>query len=322
VWEEDLRLFSPVMLQQWSIAMLATAALMAALLGTLFAAQGEWDALPMLAVIIAGATGGLWLLGLLIMAVLFRGRIRVRYAVTADGIEMETTDRVARSANRAATIVGALARSPGLTGAGLIGVGREREAVRWRGAFRAVPDPGRHVIAIRNRWRDVMLVQCSSENFELVRARIAEAMHAHRTETRVESRSPLPFYLIHSLLVFAASSPLVMLAKEYDLDLLLPILVLCFALATLWLINIFGWVVCAGLLLLFAGTLLNLSSVRESVLSPGETYTGFDVIGDDEGNVLALALAGSIYLTWLAIRAIRGRFLALLVRDSSETDGG
>ncbi|MDD4880578.1 MAG: hypothetical protein PHX10_03295, partial [Gallionellaceae bacterium] len=73
VWETDLPLFSRRMLGQWSLAMAITAVVLYVIMGTVFAAQGEWDALlPMLAMA-TGAAGGLWLLGLSIMAVLFRG---------------------------------------------------------------------------------------------------------------------------------------------------------------------------------------------------------------------------------------------------------
>ena len=147
-------------------------------------------------------------------------------------------------------------------------------------------------------------------------------MRRHQTASRVEARSPLPFYLKHGVLILLASVPLFQLAEEYGLNLMAPILVLCFAQAMLWLINLFGWVVYAGLLYLAVGTLLDLARVRQSMFSPGETYTGFEVIGGDEANTLLLALFAAGYLVWLSWRALHGRFLALLVRDQCEMDGG
>jgi hypothetical protein len=147
-------------------------------------------------------------------------------------------------------------------------------------------------------------------------------MRLHLTASRVEACSPLPFYLRHSVLILLAVVPLFWLAEEYDLHLMGPILVLCFSLAMLWLINLFGWVVYAGLLYLAVGTLVDLSRVRQSMFSPGETYRGFEVIGGDDASLLLLALLAAGYLVWLSWGALHGRFLALLVRDQSEMDGG
>ena len=322
IWETDLPLFSPLMLKQWTGAMLATALLMVLILGTIFAAQREWDALQSMAGMVAAITFGLWLLGLAIMAALFRGRFRVRYTLSDQGLRCDTLDQVAIKANRLAIVVGVLARKPGLAGAGLIGRSRESEAVRWGGAFTAVPQPRRHLIALRNRWRNIMLVQCTRENYETVLARLEQAMRQHKTASRVEKASPLPFYLRHSVLILLASVPLFMLAEEYHLHLLAPMLVLCFALATLWLINLFGYVVYAGLLYLVAGTLWDLVALRQSMLFPEVSYRGFEVVGGDEGGILFLSLLGAGYLIWLSWRATHGDFLALLLRDQSEMDGG
>ncbi|MDP2832387.1 MAG: hypothetical protein Q8Q28_03640 [Pseudomonadota bacterium] len=322
VWETDLPLFSAYMLRQWSLAMLATALVMGLLLGTLFAAQGNWDALPMLGLMVAGASGGLWVLGLIIMAVLFRGRFHVRYTLSDAGILQETVEPIAKKANRAAIILGVLARKPGLAGAGLIARSREFEAVNWKGAFNAVTQPERHLITLRNGWRTVMFVQCTAENFAEVMERVSQSMQQHKTSKRVATNSPLPFYLRHTALIMLASVPLFMLTEEYGLHLLAPILVLCFALAMLWLINVFAYVIYAGLLYLVVGTLMDLARVRQSSFFPGESYSGFEVMSGDENSILILALIAAGYLIWLSWRALHGGFLALLVKDQSDMDGG
>ncbi|MCC6919057.1 MAG: hypothetical protein IT548_07620 [Alphaproteobacteria bacterium] len=318
-WDSDLRLFGSIMIGQWSVAMAVTALVMTLLMGTVFAAQGEWAAIGMIAMIAAGAAAGLWLLGFAVMALVFRGRVAVHYRIDSDGITVENRDRVVHGANRAAIVVGALAGKPGLTGAGLIGRSREQESVRWSGGFRAVTDRRRTLIQIRNAWRTVLLVQCTPENFEAASARIREAMARHGTEGRAGRRSPLPFYLAHGLLVLAAAVPLFWLSEEYDISLLLPLLVVAFAEATLWLINLFGWVVLALLTAMAAGVLIDLSELRTSQFVPGRTYSGFDVLGGDDVTGLVVAAIGAGYLAWLSVAGLRGRFLALLVRDAAET---
>jgi len=322
VWTTDIKLFSPAMLRQWTVAMLVTALVMTLLLGTIAAAQDDWDALPSFAIIAAGAAGGLWLLGLVIMAVLFRGRMRVRYTLGEDGLLQETVDSVARGANRAALVVGVLAGKPGLAGSGLIGRSRESEGVRWSGAFRAVPQPTRHMIALRNSWRTLMFVQCTQANYDEVLARIRAALALNGAEGRVKGGSPLPFFILHGLLILLACVPLFGLCDAYDLDIFAPILILCFAEATLWLIPLFGWVVIAGLAYLAFMVAADLAEVRQSMFSPGESYSGFELLGGDDYTVLLLGGLGAAYLVWLSLRALRGRLVPLLARDQGDMDGG
>lgn len=322
IWETDLPLFSREMFMQWTLGMSVTALVMVLILGTIFVAQGEWDTLGGLILMAGGCSAGLWLLGLIIMAVMFRGRFHVRYTLDDQGLRLESAEALAKKANRAAIVLGALARSPGVAGAGLLARASETVTVRWKGGFVAVPKPARHLIALRNGWRTVMFVQCTADNFDTVLARMQSAMHKHKTANRIERASPLPFYLRHSVLIMLASLPLFALADEFHIDLFAPIFVLCFALATLWLINLFGWAVLAGLAYLAIATLLDLARVRESSLFPGETYTGFTVFGGEDAELVTLALLAAAYLVWLSWRAVRGRFLALLMRDQRGMEGG
>jgi hypothetical protein len=320
-WETDLPLFGPDSLRQWTIAMLATALLMVALLGTIFVAQGAWDALWGVAPMIAAVTAAFWLLGLVIMAVLFRGRMRVRYTLSDDSLLMETRDHVAKSANRAAMVLGFLTGRPGLAGAGMIARSREAEQIRFEGAFTARLTPRRHAIAIRNGWRTLMFVQCTPQTYDAVSARILANMRRHGTASRLKGGSPLPFYLVHGALILAAAAPLVALSEAYDIDLFAALVTLCFAEATLWLIPLFGWVVIAGLGYILAATLIDLAERHTSVFSPGETYSGFDFFGGEDVSLALLAGAGAAYLVRLSVRALQGRVTPLLMRDRADMEG-
>lgn len=312
-WETDLPLFSRRMLSQWSLAMLATALVMLVILGTVFAAQGELDALmPMLAMISA-VTGGLWLLGLIIMAVLFRGKFRVRYTLTDQELRYETIDTKAKAANRLAVIAGVLARSPQALGAGLITQSQETMAVRWTGAFRAEFDLEHQHIALRNEWRALMWVQCTPENYAEVAAAIERHMARRKTAGRVARKSPLPAYLGRSALVVLACLPLFPLADEFDAGLFLPIFILCFGLATVWLINLFGWAVLGGLLVLAGLVVADLLEARESYFDKGIFYRAYEVLGGDDIQLLLVAGLGAAVLVWLSAAALRGRWLAALM---------
>jgi hypothetical protein len=313
VWETDLPLFSRRLLGQWSLGMLITALVMLVILGTVFAAQGEWDTLPPMLAMIAAVTGGLWLLGLLIMAVLFRGKYRVRYTLTDQELRCETLDRVAKAANRLAIVAGVLARSPQAIGAGLIATSQESMSVRWTGAFRAAFDPARHHITLRNAWRPLLWVQCTPENYAAVSAAIEANMARRKTSGRVSGKSPLPAYLGRTVLVVLGCLPLFALAEDYHSSLFIPIFILCFGLATVWMINLFGWAVLGALLVQAVLVVADLLRLRESFLFKGETYYGYEVLGGDDYSLLLVAGLGAGILIWLSLAALRGRWLAALL---------
>jgi hypothetical protein len=314
IWETDLPLLSRRMLGQWSAAMLVTALVMALILGLIFVAQGEWDALPPMMAMTGAVTSGLWLLGLLIMLLLFRGRYRVRYTLSEKGIRCDAIDSIARKANRAAIVVGVLARSPQALGAGLIGISRESEEARWSGAFKAIFESDKQRIRLCNAWRTLLWVQCTPDNYVEVAEAIAGHMQKRRTESRARSKSPLPAYLGRTTLVLAASFPLFPLAEEFDTGLFLPIFILCFGLATVWLINLFGWAVIGGLAVQVIGVLVDQLEVRESFFHKGEHYRAWEVLGSDDISLLLAAGLGAAALVWLSWSAIRGRWWAALMQ--------
>lgn len=319
VWETDLPLFSRAIFRQWTGAMLATLLVMVLILTPLFAAQGEWDALPPLMAVLAACTAGLWLLGFVIMALVFRGKMRVRYTLTGRGVLYQNVDKTAKGASRLGIVVGALARNPQVLGSGLIARGRESEQVDWTQVARADYDEARRFITLCNTWRSVMWMQCTPENFPAVAEQVRQALAANETTnasaTETRRASPLPRYLLHSVLVLLASTSLFMLVEEFDLDLFVPLLVMCFALATLWLIPLFGWVVLAGLGWMGVELFLRLTEERQSFIFQGRSYRTLDILADSDLALLLMAALGAGYLVWLSQAAVRGRLMSMLVRD-------
>ena len=313
VWEADLRLFSRQMLVQWSLVMALSALVMFVIVGSAFVASGDWaDLLPLGAIALA-VCGGLWLLGLAVMAVVFRGRVRMRYTLSDKALRCETVDRRARAGNRLAVVVGVLARSPQTVGAGLIAKSQETMEVRWTGAFIARFDERHHRVSLRNAWRTLMLVQCTPDNYAAVAAAIERNMTRRHTAERVEKRSPVPAYLVRSALVVVGTLPLFPAADAYNTGLFLPIFILCFGLATVWMINLFGWVVIAALAVQWLLVVADMFTERASVLRRGETYYGFEVLGLEDAGILLLAAAGTALLVRLSREALRGRWLSALL---------
>ncbi len=312
-WEADLPLFSRQMLVQWTLVMALSALVMFIIVGSAFVASGDWaDLLPLGAIALA-VCGGLWLLGLAVMAVVFRGRVRMRYTLSDKALRCETVDRRARAGNRLAVVVGVIARSPQTVGAGLIAKSQETMEVRWTGAFIARFDERHRRISLRNAWRTLMLVQCNPDNYAEVVAAIERNMTRRHTAERVSKRSPVPAYLLRSALVVLGTLPLFPAADAYNTGLFLPIFILCFGLATVWMINLFGWVVMAGLAVQGLLVVADMFTERASVLLHGETYYGFEVLDTADLGVLLLAVAGAALLVRLSREAVRGRWLAALL---------
>jgi hypothetical protein len=320
-WEIDIPLVTNAYMVRTMLRVsLGSAAVVAALVSMMLAVQGAWDVIPPLLALFAAAGLGFFVLSLLIMLLVFGNRFKARFVVDAQGVRYETLDRVARAGNRAALAAGLLLGRPGAAGSGLLAMTQEDQALRWAGAFHAEVDAARRTITLRNGWRTLMMVYCTPDNFEAVRARVSERMAAQHTAERASARSPLGRYLRRTALVVLASLPCLLLAPVYGLGLLLPLLLLCFAVAMVWFVRPLAWVVLALAALLAAQVLLAALVTRESSVSRGSHYLRYEVLSGDDLALTALAAAGLAYLCWQAALTLKARVLPVLEAD--ERDGG
>jgi hypothetical protein len=319
VWEIDVPLLSNRIMVGGVVRAFTIAALvMGSLLTMLFAVQGEFDAIGPIWLLTAAICGGMLVLSMLVMLLVFRNRIRFRFTVTDHAVLAETVDSVARGVNRLAIIAGMLGGSPGGTGAGLIATSQESQSVDFSGAFSVQYLPRPRVIAFKNSWRRVLYVYCTSENYEQVAARIASAMDAHATATRVPSRSLLPRYLGYSALVVLCSLPAFLTVEAFDVSLLIPLLMLCFALAMIWLVSVFGLVVVVMALLELGAVTLDALGRVDSFFMPGKTYARWTVYSGDDWALIVLTVLGVAGLCWLSMRALSGRLRSLLESDHAD----
>jgi hypothetical protein len=301
----------------FGIAALLVGGLMTVILGS----QGVWDELPPLLLMFAGVFGGLIVVSLLVMLVVFRNRMLFRFTVSDTGIVFETIDKTARAANRLAVVAGVLGGSAQTAGTGLIATSQETLELRWEGAFRAQYHPRSRTIVLRNAWRQLITVYCTPENYAEVAEQIRGAMERNGTAERVPTRSPVGRYVGWSAVAVIATLPLFALVEEFDVSLLLPISILCFAVATIWLIGVFGYVVLAGLVATAWSVAANGLSVRESYFSPGETFARWTVYSDSDWSLIALACAASALLGWISVRGVTGRMPSMLTSDSADMSG-
>ncbi len=322
VWEIDVPLLTNRIILGGVLRAFGLAALiMGSLLTLLVAVQGDPDAIAPMWLITSVVCGALVIVALAVMALFFRNRLRFRYTVSDDGVLAEQIDTTARTANRLAVLAGALSGSPSTSGAGLIAVSQETQAVGFSGAFTAEYLPRQRVIAFRNAWRRVLYVYCTAENYDAVAARVHAAMSAHKTAERVPGRSPLPRYVGLTLLVVAASLPAFLTVEGFDVPLIVPMLMLCFGVAMIWLINLFGLVVIGTVLAEAVFVILDATGRVESFFYRGTTYARWTVYSGDDWALVTMTALGMAVLCWLSLRALSGRLASALASDFADMAG-
>ncbi len=305
-WETNVSLLTnPLILRQFALVVVGAGLIMALLLSFIFAATGEFDAIPPILLVSLLTTLGFGALLLLITLAVFGGRMRVRFSLDERGALWETVDERAIRGSRLALLAGVLSRNPQAAGAGALAASRQTEFVRWRDLNAVDFDRRRSMITLRNSWRPVMLVVCDDEAFDQVRAYVeSRVKSAPRTSSPKVRRVPLRNGLVRTVLVAFAVTPLFVLSSpfRYDLDLLLPIVMLVFAFATVWLIPLFGWVVMGGAIVL---------AVQFAFIGLGDLryLTGEELI------LFTLTYAGLAYLLWLSWGSLRGRLRPPLLED-------
>ena len=300
----------------WVKLCVATGIVTGGLIGLLLAVQGEWGAVLSVLIAIGALSLGLFVFGIVIMAVFFGGHMHFKFTLDADGIRCDMVDRRARTANRLALVAGVLAGRPGTAGAGALAMSRESESVAFAGGFRATFNQDSRQIDLRNGWRRLMVVYATPENYAVVAARIDASMGTAGTAARVRTGNPLPKRLGLSALVVIATLPVFALVDTYDVSLFVVLLLLCFAMATLWLIRVFGVVVIGCAAVIVAMVAVSALEVRVSMFDAAVTYRHFEVFDENDLLLILIAGVGLAVLVGMSVAALRGKLPAMLEEDA------
>ena len=307
-WEIDVPLLSNRwMWLDWAKVLGWTYLIMTGLMALIFTASGEAaDVLPFLW-IFALVVGGLAIFGLLVMGLFFGNRYRMRFTVSEEGVMAQTLDRRAKFVNRLP-----------VGGAALIAQSREDESFPWQAIATAHPYPRQKVVILRNRWRRLMILHCPSQDFPSISAYVQGRIREEGVALRSRG-NPLPLRLLWTALAVLACIPLFAMPYPLEFDLFLPILLICFALATVWLSRFMGVVVLGASLYAIISILVQGLEVRQSeFFSTLRSYTAFAWMDPGEWIQLALTLAGLLLLSFLSIQALRGRLPSMLEQDAGE----
>lgn len=314
-WAIDVRLLThPPMAFGLARAFALAGLLMWALLAFLLAMQGAYDVIWTMALLTAATLGGVMTLGVVAALLLYRNRLHMAFALDPDGATAALRDARVRRVNRLAIVLGMLFGKPGAVGAGLIGETTSTTRVAWRSVARVRAYPRWHTLALANRWRTTMLVICPPDLYEDVERYIDAARRARPCAARA---NPVPGLLARSALIVAASVPLFHLPVR--IDLFTPFLVVCFALAALWLIPVLAWVTLAGLVWIAGEATLAASAPFRSLFT-GKMTPRYAIFSGDDYAMLALAALGAGVLTFLSVRLLQGRTPTALADDMMEMD--
>jgi hypothetical protein len=316
-WEADVRLMThPLMLINFVKLFALTGAIMAALMSFILAVTGQAGTiLPMLG-LIGLCLGIVMALFVFVSLAIFRNRMHLCFCIDGKSAQAAVGDKRADVGNRLAMAAGALAGKPGVTGAGLIGLSSGDQKIVWSAVEKVRYHPACRAIALCNGWRTMVTLFCTAGNYADVAAAVAAALAAR--PPRVRSKSPLPKFLLRTVLVVLAATPLFLL-PDLDEGAILPaLLVLAFALTEVWLIPLAAWAVFAGLAWLAVLEAAAMTEVRQSMF--GETYSGYEVLSGDETALLVLAGAGAGALVWLSVGYLRGRIESALLGDRGKAE--
>ncbi|MDO9574618.1 MAG: hypothetical protein Q7I94_06450 [Candidatus Contubernalis sp.] len=314
-WDTEISLLTnPLVVKQFIMMLLFSGLFMGLLLAFILLVTGEPEGIPgiLMGILIGVSVVGVLLL--LSILLVFRGRFKVRFTVDHKGVLWETIDSRAKTGSRLAILVGILARSPQTAGAGTLAMSREKEFVGWKEINSVEYNQSQRMITLRNSWRPVMMLVCTPENYQQI-VDIVEGKIDTVEETAADSqrrKSPLPKMLLRTFLVVLASAPVFMLPYPLELDIFIPLLMLLFALATVWLVPFMGYVVIVCALFLAVDILFICLDVRQSIFSSLGMYQVYELFDAGDWFFLFLTFAGLAYLVWFSWRSIRGKILPAL----------
>lgn len=319
-WEIRFSLMTnPNIVKAWVKAMGVTYLLCIAILIPIFAGTGEWEAIPVMLGIFLVVCTGLMLSGFVIMLIVMGNTSRARFSVSQEGVSYESMDRTARTMSRIAVLAGGFFGSPVTSGAGLLSIAGETVVLPWSVVRTAIYDEKNNTIRLRNEYRDLLHLYCSHDNFDPVRQIVQRNLVAGETIEPDRSRGhQFRRGIVITLAVLAASLPLYALNDILDLHIMLSLLIMLFSLATVWLVPLFGWVV---LVMETGATVWIISQLmKSSTLKLVNTYQfkGYELLDAGEWMILFLGFSGIAFLAWISIRAVKGKWVPVLMQDQLE----
>jgi hypothetical protein len=280
----------------------------------IFVATGEYDAVVPMLTLMTAICAGLWVLMLLVMLVFFGNRMPMRFTIRPGGITCDITSKRSKWANRLLIIMGILARKPGAVGTGILAVTQESQTFEWNRVHAVTYNEKRRVITLRNRWRSLLMIFCLPENYREVLETVTNHIPRRPRKSALQ-KHPVARLIVRTFLTALACLPIFQLEYPFEVDLFVSIFILCFAMATIWLVPLFGYVVIAAVIYVTIVIIVQGAQIHTSQYSFLGSYRGFELIHGEEWAGMVLLGAALVYLIWSSWRAIKGKDESALFLD-------
>ncbi len=319
-WTSDVPLVTnPVVLRQTILTFALAPVIVSALLAVAFWGTDTLDTWPMTAAIIFGVSAVLAVVGLAATALIYGNRMTMRFRVSGKGVETEVIDRRAKRVAIITMLLGLLTGKPGAAGSGLLAMANSHADNQWSAIRSAHFNPRRHIVELRNEWRTVIVLFCTPSNFEAV----AVAVRKH-----VTPRPPLPWQarpltrgLLWTVIVTAASLPSFAMPWPFEADLLPAMIMLCFAVACVWLLPLLAWALLAAIVWVAASILVVALEWTDSIIPGQSSFPAYSIASGDDWLALAFEAVALGTLLWFSWRCLTGRFVPVLMGDMMKMQG-
>ena len=315
-WTIDIPLLNnKILIRQMLMVFFLTFVIVSLLMLVIFLAQGGLGAMPKLLLIFFLVCLGLFALSILVMLVIFGNKMTLRFTVDNKGVLYEMLDKRGRKLTLLAILSGLFRGKPAEAGAGAIAKSRETVFISYKNVTKIEPQDKENVILLKNEWRALLAIYCKRENYDEVKEFLNEVAK-NIVSSEKKTKSPLPKYILLSLLTIIMSIPIFTLPYPFEMSLFVPILILFFTLGGIWLVRPLFFVTIGSSIYTIIFVIVKLFSKTESLIFD-RTYFWYELANGEDIIALVLLAISLLYFIGFSIYSLKGNFLSMLEREES-----
>jgi len=295
---------------------LITYTIIAILMGTIFLAKGEVEQIPTIFLILFLVCLGLFILSILVMFIILGNKLNLRFIIDKKGVLYEIIDKRAKNINNLTTILSLLLRKPAYSGSGLIAKSREVVFVNFKNVSNIKDIDNQKVILLKNEWRTLMAIYCSSENYEMVKNYLNEIFKNREVKMKESIKNPLPKYIILSILTIIFTIPIFTLQYPFEINIFIPILIMFSTLSAIWVLSLLFYITIGTSFYIIFFIIIRAFEKVESTLF-NRQYFHYELLDiNDIFSLIVLAISLTFFIL-ISTYGIKGKLSSMLERDMS-----
>jgi hypothetical protein len=195
----------------------------------------------------------------------------------------------------------------------LIAKSLEKSFIDFRNVVSIEPNDDDRIILLKNEWRTLIPVYCNSDNYQVVKEFILEHL-IKRDLAKTSKQNPLPKYIAISIFTIIMAIPLFTLPYPFQINLFVPIAILTFTLASIWIIRALSYITISFTIYVFISVIARLFQKTESVFFT-RTYFWYELISSNDILMLILLFISLTYFIGISIYALKGKLPSMFERD-------